>query len=254
MPDQSDQHPAFDHLIHWVEDLDESIASYNDHGLPSHEALTMPGFRNGAWGIDDERYVEQAAVGDWDAVTGSTYAGSLAILKPHIDARNGPGPVSFAVNVTDARATAKRLHAAGHEVDEIEVRFEDQDAGFVEVFLRGERDYVPFFITYDPPREEIAAMRAEHRAKEGITFDGVPDLVAILVRADDPEGEARRVGDVIGCPVDGTTVELPGAEIRFGEVGPDDRVGLHGIVVGGPDGVGDGGPFEIAGLTVQRDK
>ncbi len=123
MPDDS---AAFDHLIHWVGDLEGAAAAYTDAGLPVHYALVMEGFRNSAWGIDDERYVELATVTDWEAVTASKYAGSLGILKPAVEAlaagrRGGDGLITFAIDVADAAATAERLRAEGHEVDEAPV-------------------------------------------------------------------------------------------------------------------------------------
>lgn len=237
---------AFDHLIHWVTDLDAAAAAYDRLGLPTHAALTMPGFRNAAWGIDDERYVELATVEDWEAVTTSKYARSLEILRPAIDALAGSGPATFGVYVPDARASADRLRNAGHDVIVDEVRFEEKNAGFVEVYVRDAPPYFPFFITYDPPRAEIARMRAEHRAAEGITLDGRPDLVAILARSPEPAADARALAELIGCNVDGTTVALPGAEVRFAEGTP---AGLYGIAVRGLDPAS--GPTEIAGVTVQ---
>lgn len=65
MPDDA---VAFDHLIHGVDDLEAASAAYDSAGLPTAPALTMPGFRNTAWGIDDERYVELATVDDWTQV------------------------------------------------------------------------------------------------------------------------------------------------------------------------------------------
>jgi catechol 2,3-dioxygenase-like lactoylglutathione lyase family enzyme len=237
--------PTFDHLIHWVTDLDAATTAYDALGLRTQAALTMPGFRNAAWGIDDERYVELATVGDWEAVTTSKYAHGLEILRPAIEAVSGSGPVTFGVDVPDARETADRLREAGHEVVVDEVRFEDRNAGFVEVYVRDAPTYFPFFITYDPPRAEIARLRAEHRAAEGITFDGSPNLVALLARSPEPEADARRLGELMGSLVIGTTVALPGAEVRF-EHGTS--AGLYGIAVRGLEP--SAGPTEIAGVTV----
>ncbi|MFP5023262.1 VOC family protein [Pseudonocardia phyllosphaerae] len=236
---------TFDHLVHWVGDVDEAMASYDALGLPTRAALTMPGFRNAAWGVDDERYVELASVDDWEAVKTSRYADGLEVLKPAIDALDGPGLLTFAVDVPDARATAARLRRAGRDVDEIAVWFEEKGAGFVEAFVRDAPAYFPFFISYDPPRAEIARMRAEYRAAEGITFEGRPDLVALLARTPDPDTDARLLADLLGCLVVGTTVALPGAEVRFEEGNP---AGLYGISVRGLER--PTGPTEVAGMTV----
>lgn len=245
MPDPSF---GFDHLIHWVDDLDGATATYEALGLPTRDALSMPGFRNAAWGVDDARYVELATVDDWQAVAASKYAEGLSLLKPAVEALDGPGPLTFAVNVPDARATATRLRAAGHTVEDIEVHLEDPRVGFVEVFVRDTPAYFPFFITYDPPREEIVRLRAEYRAGHAITFEGQPDLAALLIRSPDPKADARRLAELIDCAVDGSTVALPGAEVRFEEGNP---AGLYGIVVRGLDLSAE--PREIAGLTVRSE-
>ena len=236
---------AFDHLIHWTDDLARTRAAYDAAALPTQAALTMPGFSNAAWGIDDERYVELATVDDWEAAATSIYAGSLGILRPAIAAMSGPGLVTFAVNVPDAPATAARLRTEGRQVDEIAVRLEEHDAGFVEVFVRDAPSYFPFFITYDPPRAEIGRMRAEHRAAEGISLDGRPDLVALLVASPAPEADARLLGDLVQCPVAGTTVTIPDAEVRFHR---GKTVGIYGIAVRGPDL--PAGPIDVDGMTV----
>jgi hypothetical protein len=239
------RNPSFDHLIHWVKDLDAAMAAYDELGLPARAALTMPGFRNAAWGVDDERYVELAAVDDWEAVATSPYAEGVALLRPAVEAAGGEGPVTFAVDVRDAREVAARLEASGREVGIVEVRFEDKDAGFVEVFLRDAPPSFPFFISYDPPRAVIAQMRAEHREAQGLTLEGGPDLAALLVRSHDPEGGARILGELLSVPVDGATVALPGAEVRFEEGAP---AGLFGIAVRGLDP--SAGVRAVAGLEV----
>ncbi|MDF0529059.1 VOC family protein [Tsukamurella sp. 8F] len=239
---------AFDHLIHWVDDLGEAMKAYEESGIPTHEALTMPGFRNGAWGVDDERYVELATVDDWEAVRASKYAQGIDILKPAVEALQGPGLLTFAVDVPDARATADRFRAAGREVEVLDVWFEDRGVGFVEVFVRDAPSYFPFFITYEPPRAELGRMRAEHRAAAGISSEGRPDLVALLIGSADPEEDARKLAGFVGCPVRGTVVELPGAEVRFRQEAP---LGLFGIDVRGSS---IDGSTTIAGVMVNEEQ
>lgn len=241
----ADDAAGFDHLIHWVDDLDAAVEAYDSLGLPAQAALTMPGFRNAVWGVDDERYVEQATVDDWDAVATSAYAGSLGILRPAVDALGGVGALTFAVDVPDAHRTAQRLRDAGHDVEVVEVRLEDRDVGFVEVFATDLPSWFPFFITYRPPRAEMARLRAEHRASEGVSFDGRPDLTALLARSQMPEEDARRLGALLGCDVDGSNVRLPGADIRV-ETGRS--AGLYGIAVSGA--TASDGPVELHGLLV----
>jgi hypothetical protein len=235
---------AFDHLIHWVTDFDTTIASYNNAGLTTHPALTMPGFRNAAWGIDDARYVELAAVDDWDTVKTSKYARGLQVLRPAIDALDGEGPLTFAVNVPDIQATIDRLRATGHDIIIDEVWLEDHQGGFTEVHVTDTPHVAPFFIAYNPPREVITQMRAEHRASNGVVFDpDRPQLVALLVGSSTPEQDAASLAELIGCDVRGTTVEIPDAEVRFRADAPE---GLYGISV---SNFGDE-PVEIAGLKI----
>lgn len=235
---------AFDHLIHWVTDLDTTMASYDNADLTTHPALTMPGFRNAAWGIDDARYVELATVDDWDAVQTSKYARGLQLLRPAIDALDDEGPLTFAVNVPDIQATIDRLRAAGHDIVIDEVWFEDRQGGFTEVHVTDAPHVAPFFIAYNPPREVIAGMRAEHRAANGVVFaPDRPQLVALLVGSTTPEQDAASLAELIGCGVRGTTVELPDAEIRFSADAPE---GLYGIAV---TNFGDQA-VEIAGLKI----
>ncbi|TCP50045.1 glyoxalase-like protein [Tamaricihabitans halophyticus] len=244
----SEHSAAFDHLIHWVDDLEAARSAYDEAGFPIQATLTMPGFRNAAWGVDDERYVELATVDDWEAVASSKYAAGLQVLRPAIESRPASGLVTFAVDVPDVRATAARLREAGHDVAEVEVRFEERNAGFVEVFVLDLPSYFPFFISYDPPRAEIGRMRAEYRAAEGITFDGRPELTALLVRSNAPEADARRLAELTGCDVHGLTVALPGAEVRFQKGTP---AGLYGIAVHGLDPAT--APGEVAGMTVHAE-
>lgn len=240
MPDTTEHHCSFDHLIHIVNDLETAMAAYDDLGLPTHAALSMPGFRNAAWGIDDARYVELAVIDDWDAASRSVYGDALSAMRPAIEASRTPGPVSFAVHVPDAQAMAASLRDAGYQVSVCDIRFDDQidgqDTGFTEVFVTDAPAWFPFFISYSPPREVIARMRAEHRVAQG--GDGEPssthgpDLVALLAHSNSPSDDARLLADLLGCELRGTTVALPGAHVHFEQTpSPDTIPGLYGFTV-----------------------
>lgn len=207
MPDTTEHECSFDHLIHIVDDLETAMASYDNLGLPTHAALSMPGFSNAAWGIDDARYVELAVINDWDVATGSVYGDALSVMRPTIEASTTPGLVSFAVHVPDAQAMAVSLRDAGYQVSVCNIRFDDQidgqDAGFTEVFVTGAPAWFPFFISYSPPREVIAELRADHRTALG--GDSEPpsahgaDLVALLAHSPSPSDDARLLADLLGC-------------------------------------------------------
>lgn len=240
MPETAEHECSFDHLIHIVDDLEAAMASYDNLGLPTHAALSMPGFRNAAWGIDDARYVELAVINDWDAATGSVYGDTLSVMRPTIEASTTPGLVSFAVHVPDAQAMAVSLRDAGYQVSVCDIRFDDQidgqDAGFTEVFVTGAPAWFPFFISYSPPREVIAELRADHRTALG--GDSEPpsahgaDLVALLAHSPSPSDDARLLADLLGCELRGKTVALPGAHIHFEQTSsPVTAPGLYGFTV-----------------------
>lgn len=263
MTDHPEPSFSFDHLIHATNgphatnSFDATMQAYDAVGLPTHAALTMPGFRNAAWGIDDERYVELAVVEDWDAVADSPFGDSLSLLRAVFDA-SAPGLAAFAVHVPDAHATAASLRENGHDVHVADIRLEDRDAGFTEVFVTDAPAWFPFFISYDPPRATIARMRAEHRVAQGGSPEQPsttgPDISCLLVRSDAPHEDAHRLAEVLDLPVrddpPGATVLLPGAEIRFTRGSPTGLYGF-GVVRTGPDGLA--GPVEIAGATVVPD-
>ena len=111
---------------------------------------------------------------------------------------------------------------------------DDWDAGFTEVFLPDTPGHVPFFIAYDPPRQVIAQMRADHRAAQGEELDpDRPDLSALLVASGSPEQDAQFLADLLQLPADGTTVPLPGAAVRFIGDAPECATGLYGLEVTG---------------------
>lgn len=249
MPDPPQDAPSFDHLIHVVNDLEKTMELYgtiDSTGLDTHHALSMPGFRNAAWGIDDERYVELATIDDWDAVSELIYADSLAALRPLIEGTADPGLVTYAVNVPDARTTEEKLRDSGYEPHGVDVHIEDKNVGFTEVIVADAPAWLPFLITYSPPRAEIAAMRAAHRASQGEERPADrPDLVALLARSENPVSDARTLGELLECPVNGTTVRLPGAEIRFE---PGTASELHGFAVRGLPSAAT--PVTVAGAVI----
>lgn len=207
MPDTTEHHCSFDHLIHIVNDLETAMAAYDDLDLPTHATLSMPGFRNAAWAIEASRT---------------------------------PGPVSFAVHVPDAQAMAASLRDAGYQVSVCDIRFDDQidgqDAGFTEVFVTDAPALFPFFISYSPPREVIARMRSEHRVEQGGDAEPPsthgPDLVALLAHSNTPSDDARLLSDLLGGELRGTTVAPTGADVHFKQTpSPDTIPGLYGFTV-----------------------
>lgn len=254
--EQADQ-LSFDHLIHWVTNIDQAAEAYRAAGLPIRDALTMPGFRNAVWPVDLVHYVELATVDDWEAVRTSLYAEALAVLRPAIEALGGrSGGLTFAVHVPDAGRMAEQLRAQGHEVAETQVRFEEYDLAFTEVFVLNGPRWWPFFISFDPPRDVLAAKRAEAQAEaeaSGTAGPGWPksdaDLVGVVVTSSDPEAAATGVSELLGLSVEHVAgairVPLPRVPLFFE---PGETEGIAGLLVAG---IEVATPADVGGLWLR---
>lgn len=222
------ERPEFDHLLHWVPDVPEAVRRYTEAGFPAHTNEPFDGFRNGAWRLD-ERYVEILTVLDESAYDTGVFSRALKVLRPAIEdvAARGRGAMTFAVNVTDAAASAQRLRMRGHRVEEVVAAPEGRDVSFREVFLPDAPFWAPFLITYDPPREQLFTEYVRGRFTPG-----PHDLRAIVIQTADPEFSARWLGTLLGLPTQGTEVPLPGGSVLF-EEGPEDRI--VALVTTGPE-------------------
>lgn len=206
----TDENPEFDHLLHWVPDVPEAVASYRATGLPAHVNDELAGFQNGGWRLD-ERYVEILTITDEQRLPASRYAEGIEHLRPAMAAvGSGRGAITFAVNVRDVHATAARLRERGFEVVEFAVTLAEHGVSFVEIFVRNAPPWAPFFITYSPPRNELLA-GIDPSAFEA----GEHDLAAIVVETADPAGSAGLLATMLDIPCAGERVALPGAEIVF---------------------------------------
>ncbi|MEM6433600.1 MAG: VOC family protein [Cyanobacteria bacterium P01_D01_bin.115] len=248
---------SFDHLIHWVTDIDQAAEAYRTAGLSVHDALTMPGFRNAAWSIDLIHYVELATVDDWGAVRTSPYAEALAALRPAIESLDGrSGGLTFAVHVSDASQKAEQLRAKGHEVAETQVQFEEHDLSFTEVFVLDGPHWWPFFISFDPPRDVLAAKRAEAAAEAAAAGTTVPgssksdaDLVGVVVTSRNPEAAATGVSELLELSVEhlaeAIRVPLPRVPLFFE---PDETEGITELLI---SGIEVAGPIDLGGLWLR---
>ncbi|MCK1794747.1 VOC family protein [Streptomyces sp. XM4193] len=237
-----DERPEFDHLLHWVRGVPEATEAYRAAGVPAHTNEALDGFQNGGWRLDT-RYIETLTITDPDALRASRYAEGLRLLRPAVEALEGPaGAFTFAVNVTDARATAERLRAQGHEVAEFEVEMAEHGVSFVEIFVLDGPPWQPFFITYDPPREELLA------GVDPAAFERGPhDLTGLVVTDPQPREAARALARLLGLRAENAEVLLPGAHIRF-ERG--ERRAITAVTLS--DGSGVAGPdTEVEGLVLR---
>lgn len=238
------ENPEFDHLLHWVPDVAKAAEAYRSADVPAHVNDELSGFQNGGWRLD-ERYVEILAVTDEEALRDSRYAEGLRLLRPAVDALSGPtGAITFAVNVTDARATAARLREQGHEVAEFEVELTEHGVSFVEIFVLDGPPWHPFFLTYDPPRDQLLA------GIDPAAFERGPyDLTGLVVSDPSPQDAARALAALLDVEPTGTTVELPGAHVHFE---PGDHQGITALTLSG-EGHSAGQSTDVEGLTLRFD-
>ena len=110
----------FDHLLHWVPDLEAAMRAYQGLGFTIQPGGEHPGVgtRNAAWRIDD-RYIELITLHD----QGVARAG-FGPAWPAIEAtlRAGGGGLAFAVLVSDVAATVAALRARGVSVQDMQSR------------------------------------------------------------------------------------------------------------------------------------
>lgn len=237
----------FDHLMHWVPDLDAAVRAYRALGFTVQPGGQHPQFgtHNAAWRLDS-RYVELIAVRDEAAAR----AGQGPDW-PEIDAtlRAGGGAGAFAILVADVAATVADLRSRGVPVGDPRAgsirRADGSTGGWQSAVLRDGPRWAPFFINYGlPPGDWAARFRAQGFPKDPWAWHGV------TVEVPDPPASASWLGDVTGLDVvrtgpDAAEVPLPGCAITFAR-GPADRI--TAVVLTGP-----GAPTgSVAGLHYPR--
>jgi len=206
----------FDHLMHWVPDLDAAMNDYRALGFTIQPGGEHPGVgtHNAAWRID-ARYVELIAVHD----EGVARAG-FGPAWPAIDAtlRAGGGALAFAVLVGDVAATVAQLRSRGVSVEDEQSGSIDQADGstvtWALAFISEGPPWAPFFINYGAPRDELGASGEQELPVGRWSLD------RILVEVPDPVGSVTWLAGVLGLSVsqrgqDAVEVELPGCTIAF---------------------------------------
>lgn len=223
----------FDHLLHWVPDLDAAVRDYQALGFTVQPGGQHPQFgtHNAAWRLDT-RYIELIAVRDEAAARaglGPDWPGIAATL------RSGGGVGAFAVLVADVAATVADLRSRGVAVDDPRagsIRRADGATGtWQSARLQHGPRWAPFFINYGLPIDAWTARVREH----GFPKDPW-SLQGVTVEVPDPLASASWLGDVLGLDVgrvahDVTGVRLPGCAISFAR-GPADRI--TAVVLTGP--------------------
>jgi len=215
----------FDHLVHWVPDLDAAVRDYQALGFTVQRAGQHPQFgtHNAGWRLDT-RYFELIAVRD-EAVARA----GLGPDWPEIDAtlRAGGGVLEFGVLVADVAATVADLRSRGIPVDDPQagtIRRTDGSIGeWQSASLQDGPRWAPFFINYGLP---IAQWTARFR-EQGFPADPWV-LQEVTVEVPDPLASASWLADVFGLYAmridqDAAQVRLPGCAITFAR-GPADRI------------------------------
>ena len=223
----------FDHLLHWVPDLDAAIRDYQAVGFTVQRAGQHPQFgtHNAVWRLDT-RYIELIAVRD-EAVARTGEGPDW----PEIDAtlRAGGGALAFGVLVADITATVANLRSRGVPVGDPQagsIRRTDGSTGlWHSALLRDAPRWAPFFLNYGLPVDQWAArFRAQGYPKDPWALQGV------TVEVPDPAASAGWLAGVFGLDVvrigqDAAQVPLPGCAITFAP-GPADRI--TAVIVTGP--------------------
>jgi Glyoxalase-like domain len=236
----------FDHLMHWVPDLEPALAECAARGFPARMGGDIGGspLRNATWSGRDLQYVELISVRDWDDWR-SRPRGPVGAARDAAMA-DGGGALQFAFEVDDLASAVVAARGRG-------VAFRDPEAGswrsasgtgtatWEAAWLAEGPGWRPFFIRYPAPRaERLARAREQGRRLLDFAFD------RIVLETPDPEASAAWLGRVIGVPagvVDGApSVEAFGCSVRFAPGARDRVVGV------GLDGT-EGPTGELLGVT-----
>jgi catechol 2,3-dioxygenase-like lactoylglutathione lyase family enzyme len=237
----------FDHLMHWVPDLDAAMQAYQGLGFTIQPGGEHPGVgtRNAAWRID-ARYIELITVHD----AGVARAG-FGPAWSAIDAtlRAGGGGLAFAVLVSDVVASVAELRARGVSVEDAQAGSLQQPDGatvtWALAFLSEGPAWAPFLINYGV---SVAEWSSRFRGP-GFPIDPW-SLDHLVLEAPDPAASASWLAGVLGLPVSqvgrgAVEVPLPGSTIAFAH-GPANRITR--VVLAGADAP----TGEVAGLRYLR--
>ena len=232
----------FDHLMHWVPDLDQAIKAYGDLGFPVQRGGQHPGLgtQNAVW-RSPPAYLELIGVRDR-----SEASAAMGAHWPRLEAllASGGGAGRFAVHVENVQAVVDMLRSEGIDVSDPRPgsakREDGTTANWIAAAVQGGPPWAPFFINYGmSPAERTNFLSASERAPQPWQID------RLVVETPDPVSSARWLSRALGTTLEAgaTNVPLEGANVEF-RVGDSDRVTR--VLIGGsnpPSG-------EVAGLSV----
>lgn len=239
----------FDHLLHWVPDMDAATAAYQALGFHVAEGGQHPGRgthnRLCHMGLP---YVELLGIHD----RAQAQRSNLSAMLPAVDAllAEGGGSRMFAVSVDDLDAHVQRLRAAGLDIGEVfEGSRERPDGSLVRwrtARLAQGPAWRPFFIEWGTPQ----AQREAELRQRGILRSPQDRwaLRQLVVETPEPQAGLAWLSRALDLPVlsradDGYVLPLPDGCVAV-RAGPVDRISRLVFVGDGPVGQAAGLGFE----------
>lgn len=140
-------------------------------------------------------------------VVSPTQAGTTAGRL--LDKRSGDGGYMVILQVDDLETMRQRFDRTGARVV-----FEAVTDGVVGLHLHP-RDVGGAIVSVDQTDEWTAWPWAGPNWRDHVRRESVSDIIAVEIDAHDPAAMAQRWGDVLGVPVQGTTVPFDEGEVRF---------------------------------------
>lgn len=240
----------FDHLLHWVPELDAAAAQYRALGFHVAEGGQHPGrgTQNMLCHVGLP-YVELLGIHD----RAQAQRSNLSAMLPSVDAllSAGGGARMFAVSVDDLDATVARLRAAGLALGDVFDGARQRPDGSLVTWrtarLAEGPAWRPFFIEWGAP---LAQREADLR-RRGIVRSPQDrwGLRHVVVETPDPQAGLAWLSRALDLPVlslgsDGDAVPLPGAYVAI-RAGAQDRISRLLFAGEGPVGT-------VAGLGFER--
>jgi catechol 2,3-dioxygenase-like lactoylglutathione lyase family enzyme len=215
----------FDHLMHWVPNLDVAVAECTARGFPPRiwGRIGESALHNAGWNARDGNYLELISVYDWEAWRNRKRGSGASAREAALAAG---GALQFAFEVNDMPSTVAAVRDRGIEITDPSVGTIEQPGGAIG---RRENAWViegpgwrPFNIKYPRPRAERLANRT-----------AVPDWAfhSLDLSTPDPGASAAWLRRVLGIPAASNhDVDAFGCTIHFvpGEVDRITRIVLDG--------------------------
>jgi hypothetical protein len=240
----------FDHLMHWVPNLDTTIAHCAAAGFrPTNGGQLGNGMHNAFWRGRDLTYIELISVFDWEGWRSSSRPSTTVRSAREAAMAAGGGALQFAFEVEDIAAIGAALRHRGVDVGDPRVGTWQRNTdgatfSWEAAWVIDGPAWRPFFIHYPARRaENLVRRRSEHARLPDWSFHRL-DL-----ETTEPMASAEWLGRVLDLRVGSANgmpeIAAPGCTIRF-VAGPADRVTR--VVLDGTDGpLGD-----VAGVRYER--